>query len=486
MTPLFRLTKHTQQERNVLVSNDFIPRNILLYSEEAIFHITSESIRKRSKTYNENESTTFFHLLLEHYYHIDNEMQWLKINVLYDELIGLKQQINILMNTQLQAFLIKSVPEGDQSDFAKLVQVFYHKGYGNLKSDNYFFDTIVPKLSHSCYPNCTLDFCEHICHIRSIRDIDKNHQLTVNYSDDLTYKSVIERRQLLMQNEGFFCTCERCNAFCDDTRQFNCFNDTDCNGKHFVQQSTHTSTFNLTKCTMCRKSAPALSCYNAQQWESNFNRFKHDLVNQFREASAVFQVTKEPSIMENVLNYPCHYNHSMSVSLTQELIPFSSDYFSLLELTKRFIQPYLNSAYFPNSESICAMFCASKCFYTVSQRLNNLGESNSDEQRKVRVESIYLAKRFACSAIRDCKLLHGREIVSSHQSDNTEMLLALLRLIDNETTSTTCCAFCEDSSHITTNVILKRCGKCRLVSYCGRACQEGHWKLHKNNCRVKL
>ena len=27
-----------------------------------------------------------------------------------------------------------------------------------------------------------------------------------------------------------------------------------------------------------------------------------------------------------------------------------------------------------------------------------------------------------------------------------------------------------------------RCSKCRTALYCGRACQEKHWPVHKHNC----
>jgi hypothetical protein len=31
---------------------------------------------------------------------------------------------------------------------------------------------------------------------------------------------------------------------------------------------------------------------------------------------------------------------------------------------------------------------------------------------------------------------------------------------------------------------LKACGACRLVLYCGAACQKGHWPEHKKACKA--
>jgi hypothetical protein len=428
----------------------------------------------------------FFELLWEQYHNINNELQWLKIHVMFDELSLLNRQINCEMKAELLRFLQDVVPVADQTDFSKLVEVFYHKGYGDWKSANYFFDSIVPKLSHSCLPNCSFDFCENVCHIRCIRDINANQQLTVNYAEHLIFKPASERRELLLLNEGFFCSCERCDAFCDDTRQFNCFNDENCNGKHHIHQPTGNSTIKLTKCTLCRKSAPIWSIDYAKQWELEFVQFKSDLVNKFREASAIFQVTKDASVMTTVMSVPCHNNHFLSSSLSLELIAFSVDYFTLMGLTKRFLQPYFNAALFPNRETINALFCASKCFYCVYQRIKVLNVNNiSDEQKEISLEALWLAKHVFQIALRDTKLLHGRDVIySPPQTDSYETFTKILDCFTSVPISINNCQFCEDSSYLTTNLILKRCSRCRKVSYCGKACQQGHWKLHKKNCNV--
>ena len=44
--------------------------------------------------------------------------------------------------------------------------------------------------------------------------------------------------------------------------------------------------------------------------------------------------------------------------------------------------------------------------------------------------------------------------------------------------STASCAKCN-----TTAGHLKKCAKCKSTWYCGRPCQQGHWKEHKKECR---
>ncbi|KAK3789481.1 hypothetical protein RRG08_042004, partial [Elysia crispata] len=33
-------------------------------------------------------------------------------------------------------------------------------------------------------------------------------------------------------------------------------------------------------------------------------------------------------------------------------------------------------------------------------------------------------------------------------------------------------------------VNLKKCGACKSIRYCSRACQKGDWKIHKTECPV--
>lgn len=90
------------------------------------------------------------------------------------------------------------------------------------------------KTSHSCKPKCSFftgvgDRKE----LRALVDISEGDELTVDYMDEgdegldgkrlqFVFRPTAERRAELLRHWEFFCLCERCDAFQDDTRQFPC------------------------------------------------------------------------------------------------------------------------------------------------------------------------------------------------------------------------------------------------------------------------
>lgn len=473
----------TQNQRYTIIANHFIAAGTILCTEKALFTVNYDTFKDQVKQ-SDNIFIAYFQLLLKQYYELLNDDQfWSEIANIFENITQLPVLINLHMNEQLNKF-ITVVSLQDQKRFSKFVQVFYYKGYINKCSDSLFFRGTIPKLSHSCRPNCHLDFLPNtsICHVRVIRDIQIHDKITVNYKPELIYRPVYERNDILFQSEGFVCSCDRCNRHFDDTRQFNCLQST-CSGKHYFHQPVKSSIVKMTRCSMCNQAAPSSYAFQAKQWETNFPLFKYDMINQFREACAIFQSTKHTDALENILNFNCHYSHFLSARMSLEMIAFSADYLSLLELTKRYIQPFLNTALFPNHEAVNAMFSASKFFYFSYQRLKKVTEYFTDDiQKSVACEALWLSQQFFQSAMRDFKLLSGRDIVSFTIRENKDNFLQILRLLPPAPNDVYFCAFCADSPNNTKSLVLKRCGKCHETSYCGKACQIIHWPIHKQQC----
>ncbi|XP_036398732.1 histone-lysine N-methyltransferase SMYD3 [Megalops cyprinoides] len=63
-------------------------------------------------------------------------------------------------------------------------------------------------LNHDCRPNCVMLFEGRILHLRAIRDIQPNEELTISYIDTLMPSS--ERRKRLQEQYHFLCQCQQC------------------------------------------------------------------------------------------------------------------------------------------------------------------------------------------------------------------------------------------------------------------------------------
>ena len=111
------------------------------------------------------------------------------------------------------------------------------------------------RMNHSCKPNCVWFTTQDgkSKEIRAISTIAQGEELTVDYSGNLL-DATPARRDEILQTKGFLCTCDRCAASHDDTRQFRCIR-SHCKGVHFLHQPTYEIKPCLLPCTTCGTSA---------------------------------------------------------------------------------------------------------------------------------------------------------------------------------------------------------------------------------------
>jgi len=64
--------------------------------------------------------------------------------------------------------------------------------------------------NHSCEPNCYFYFANDKIHVKTIRDIYKDEQLTFSYDHELLYTSAELRKESLVHHLGNNCNCPRC------------------------------------------------------------------------------------------------------------------------------------------------------------------------------------------------------------------------------------------------------------------------------------
>eukprot|EP00397_Hematodinium_sp_SG-2012_P030792 GEMP01032637.1.p1 GENE.GEMP01032637.1~~GEMP01032637.1.p1 ORF type:complete len:364 (+),score=90.47 GEMP01032637.1:35-1126(+) len=80
------------------------------------------------------------------------------------------------------------------------------------------------RLNHSCDANCEWEMREAgTLEVRTVREVEKDEELTISYLGPLRWLPACYRRQLLYETKGFFCDCPACNAPMDVLRRAPCF-----------------------------------------------------------------------------------------------------------------------------------------------------------------------------------------------------------------------------------------------------------------------
>ena len=152
----------------------------------------------------------------------------------------------------------------------KILQVMRLNMFGVEGVDHRVYAEIT-RFAHSCASNCqyTLRGMSIFCYAR--RDIKAGEELAISYNSPRDLDPTHERRLRYLEVKEFTCHCPRCDAFGDDTRQFDCF-DPKCKGVMMVCQPlsqkeprvTHVSYDgvavidpHLSPCTVCHRAPPA-------------------------------------------------------------------------------------------------------------------------------------------------------------------------------------------------------------------------------------
>eukprot|EP01034_Spumella_vulgaris_P022050 gene22050-28145_t len=158
--------------------------------------------------------------------------------------------------------------------------------------------------------------------------------------------------------------------------------------------------------------------------------------------------------------YPdCHLkSHTVSAALFELSKPSATK----LLFAKRFIKPIELLVVPPNPQHVEWFLQAANMFL------------------KTRVaEGMHLALKYARRAVRDMKILHGRETLRLEGAE--KVLCAALYKLPYQTSSVTECMFCGEEPE-NACLTLSKCSGCKKVTYCGQRCQMAHWRFHKSRC----
>jgi hypothetical protein len=365
------------------------------------------------------------------------------------------------------------------------------------------------RFCHSCEANCTYDIEDDEIIVRVLTFVDAGEELTLDYYASRRLQPTHVRRFKWLEVKGFTCHCPRCDAPGDDTRQFYC-HDPECHGRRFVCQPINKDPHqlptlvytgmeyvepHLLPCTVCQRTPPASYQTAMFQLEKKWNDALKSLPDILDSPTAMtlFVPGKDGRVGPSSLlvGYPYraeipprlqtleglhyHVSHAAGFFLTihelraRFVLSKEGDYEHkprLLQLVTE-MEPMLDWFYAVPRGQLTTILTDMYCVYT------HLGDSAS-------------AARLYKRLIRCMRILRGRDKPSV---ENVFMLAAdfigglPVTASCFDVAEEGCCVYCEESpEHVAMN--LSRCGACKKVVYCGRACQKAHWPMHKAQCKA--
>jgi hypothetical protein len=333
----------------------------------------------------------------------------------------------------------------------------------------HLFSGVTLQFSHSCLPNCKSVIENGSCTMRSILPIKKGQQLTVDYSGNLDFAFTHLRRAHYLGRCAFFCTCPRCAAPGDDTRQFAC-SEKACVGRYFVCQPTSDAIPYLLPCTVCQQRPSDDYQVRMLKWEREAPAKGAQLEADYKKLKAAgmppdFKLCKllsEPK-------WPAF--HSLSAEPIHHQLGSSIDPDRVIELAKDYAKLHDSMATFPKTE-------VANAYTTVAKVLFLLWQASPPWFQEAHWDLLRVATENCRKALQTYKLINGREY--PHKPLET-LLVQILTAYKHQIQRGLNCRFCDESASKAA-MTLSKCGKCKLAVYCSVACQKAHWKIHKPLC----
>ena len=347
------------------------------------------------------------------------------------------------------------------------------------------------RMSHSCRPNCRLEFTGQNCLCRAILPIKAGEELTIEYNCQHRLKPTHERRRAYAETKDFTCHCPRCAAPADDTRQFLCFNPR-CPGHHYICEPINDIplTFSDCKytgvlyrppkvlpCTVCLQSPPPDHLQRMVRKEVHLDKLVRIAERDYLKLD-VEDVEGRTKLLDELeaLDYPVL--HSSAIALNSLLLGVHRERYHLSGITSglekaasRLVASIDSMAGFPNEAWRDHLLAAAQGCMVV-------------DSAQARVQ----AHDYAARALHMHLVLRGRDTGVSN-CHHTLAEIGLLQERDKKGqqgsgVSMLQCAFCEETL-TGAALVLRACARCQAVAYCSPNCQQAHWRLHKKTC-VKL
>jgi hypothetical protein len=398
----------------------------------------------------------------------------------------------------------RAATEAEKDMFARLSLVVSFNAFGHSREDIKLYETAC-RFCHSCESNCVYDIIGSKIIVKAIVPVQAGEELTVDYYALRRLFPTHIRRWKWMDVKDFTCHCPRCDAPGDDARQFHC-HDPACSGRRYACQPLSKSRLrfpttaytgveyvdpHLLPCTVCQRSPPLE--YQEALFDSEREWFHwlaempdippiltmqpvtyHDqqgqLIHAF-EPTGVPEAGGLPACLEVFESLEYHVSHAAGFQL------------AVHELRCRLKLAKLGEAVHTQriKELATEMDAMLDCFFVAPR------EQHSTILFEVFAAYLHLgdvanAARIFRRVIRGERVVWGRDSPS-----RAEALLITEAASELISDWPACkpeegCVYCEESPERAT-MTLSRCGACKKVAYCGKACQKAHWKVHKAQCK---
>jgi hypothetical protein len=400
--------------------------------------------------------------------------------------------------------------EKEVHNFVKVASIWrYNACTVNADNTMAVYETAT-RMSHSCLPNCALEFTGLRCVCRVIRPVEKAEELTLEYNAYHRFRATHERRHIYLEKKDFTCHCLRCDAEGDDTRQLRCL-DPACPGVMCMCQPLNQEPFpaegtgytdatysdpRLLPCCTCGRVASAEETQVALQQERELAAFafqlQGDLAADFDRFSAA-DCEAMLGRIEDGLTQP-HHALAGPVLHSRWLVAryqarLTGKWEQLWASTVGYLA-WLNRLHTFPSVQLLGVLVELAAALVDSKWRPALPPAQELCRRALRLSLLLRGREDQRMELDRMLVVIETRLAGSAAATETSHLCALPAadpayftgcLPSPPAGATRRCAHCEDSPDRVA-MALSRCARCKMTPYCGPGCQKAHWKAHKAQC----